>query len=66
MRILSRYTTTITLSMSLSTSFTRAWKTAGALEWLNDITKYSKCPRWVLKVVFPFIAFPDPVVGTRW
>lgn len=37
--------------MSLSTLFTRAWNTAGALVRPNGITRYLKCPRWVLKAV---------------
>lgn len=50
-RISSRYTNTKIFRKSLKTLLTKAWKAAGALV-RHGITRYSKCPRGVLKVVF--------------
>ena len=51
--------------MSLSTSLTSDWKTAGALVNPNGMTRYSQCLVGVLNAVFQFIPISDvdQVVG---
>ena len=49
--------------MSRRTSFTRVWKTAGALVSPKGMTQYSKCLRGVLKAVFH--SSPS-LIRTRW
>lgn len=41
----------------LEESLTSAWKTPGALMRPKDMTRYSKCPREVLKAVFHSSSF---------
>ncbi len=59
----SRYTNTNRLNVSLSTSFTSVWKTAGEFETPKGITKYSNRPVGVLKAVFYLSPF---LIQTRW
>lgn len=51
------------LMTSQRTSFINTWKTAGVLVRPNGMTRYSKCPRRVLKVVFHSSLFQ---ILTRW
>ncbi len=62
-RMSSRYTNTNRLNVSLSTSFTSVWKTAGEFETPKGITKYSNRPVGVLKAVFYLSPF---LIRTRW
>ena len=40
-------------------SLTRVWKTAGVFVNPKGMTRYSKCPRWVLNL--PFIPLSDMI-----